>query len=475
MKIKSFIGCFILLFVFQNSIPAGPPSSEPFVELMRPRWSFKDTLDLQMVDFLSAKVLFQAGDTVKNKKGKFVQAQGSHDATLFLPMQGSSNQGKLFVGHETKFHPQGKEGGGASTIFEVQLKNGQWGVIGDKHKTNYDPVGGTVNNCGATITPFGTLLTAEEFFPKSNGDIGQLSSEIMEQENEQKPYLNFGFMVEVDPATNQAIRKLKKMGRFVHEHAHVDSNNNTVYLTNDDKPAVFFKYVYSSKAEWTEGDLFAMKENQGKVSWVQLPKRATVLNNARDEAIKLGATLFLRHEWMTVVDGKMYITETGHDFIDLSPYLEMGGKPASYFKMNKQGGIQDPYGRILEFDIEQQTIRPFIEGGVIGNKDHFSNPDCITSFSRGKNNYLLVCEDIIARDNGRSKQVSVTLNDVFLIELIPGKSENKMKRIMTAAPGSEPTGACFTPDGKTLFINIQHPLKSNSSLNQSSTIAITGF
>jgi len=50
-----------------------------------------------------------------------------------------------------------------------------------------------------------------------------------------------------------------------------------------------------------------------------------------------------------------------------------------------------------------------------------------------------------------------------------------LQRLLIGPAGSEMSGPVFTPDGSTLFINIQHPSSKNKIYNKSTTIAITAW
>ena len=59
---------------------------------------------------------------------------------------------------------------------------------------------------------------------------------------------------------------------------------------------------------------------------------------------------------------------------------------------------------------------------------------------------------------------------------IENPTVDDLQRFAVAPNGSETTGDCFTPDGKTMFLNVQHPSKENKApFNFSTTIAVEGF
>ena len=59
---------------------------------------------------------------------------------------------------------------------------------------------------------------------------------------------------------------------------------------------------------------------------------------------------------------------------------------------------------------------------------------------------------------------------------IENPTVNDLMRFAVAPYGSETTGVIFTPDGKTMIMNIQHPDRNNPApFNKSCTVIIEGF
>ncbi len=364
-------------------------------------------------------------------------------------------------------------------LWLVENRNG-WKVKGNKYNVDFSNVGYTMRNCGGKLTPYGTILMAEETIPSTNEElVGKVI-------NQGEPLVdtlkdNFGWMVEVDPKSKKALRKLTSMGRFSHEDAICLSDNKTVILTNDESPAVLFKFVASQENDFSQGELFAYAEN-GK-HWITLPNDYTSLRNIKEVAIKLGATLFVRHEWITQVGDNIYITETGHDFMQWESAIALGGKPASYFEKLKtsNGNYSDYYGRVLKLNIKTWELSVQIEGGMLGDLSCFSNPDCINNFSYGGRNYLIISEDVIGLTKGRVSNKALATGEmyceVYLLDLsIKDPKPSDLIRMATAPKGSETTGLYFTPNQKTLFMAIQHPDYTNKKpFDITSVIAVTGF
>ena len=138
-------------------------------------------------------------------------------------------------------------------------------------------------------------------------------------------------------------------------------------------------------------------------NWITLPRDTTSLMNIRDSAISKGATLFIRHEWMVSHNGKLYINETGADKFSWEEPKRMGGKPAPYLQMSDDTTYVDIYGRVLVYDMENESMDVLIEGGkgVQDSTKVFSNADCNTIYSRGDKSWLILNEDINWNNHGR--------------------------------------------------------------------------
>ncbi len=394
----------------------------------------------------------------------------------------------MYVGHETNTASDLLGDGGGATIIEVKKEKGHWKSIGKKYNVDFSAVGGTYDNCSGAYTAKGTILSAEEFPPESNVELFKKGKGTRDTSdlNGLKRWQQMGWMVEVDPVSKKALSKLYSMGRFSHEAALVMPDNKTVYLTDDYKPSVFFKFIAEKENEFSKGQLYAYKQSADEKSgsWISLPMEMDSLVIIREVAIRMGATMFVRMEWLTLVDGKIYISETGADDFSLDTHIRSGGFPASHIAENKTDKGHDyPYGALLVFDPESNEMKALIKGGK-GKKDpskHFSNPDGIAyGIVHGKK-YLVINEDLVGNTKGRTNEegekTGKYTNEIWWLDLsIPNPTIDDLQRFLTAPVGSETTGGYFTPDGSTYFVNIQHPDKGNHPpFNKSVTIAITGF
>ena len=419
-------------------------------------------------------VLFQEGDSVV-EEGKKYPAKGDHDLVIFLPKDGSSSKGQLYVGHESGSLNNKLGHGGGASILDIERENNRWKKTSDIENINFQNVGYTIRNCGGKVTTYGTILMAEETFPTKPEELLGLTAENATDLNDTL-HQNFGWIVEVDPSTKKSLRKLTGMGRYSHEDAICLADNKSVILTNDESPGVIFKFVAKQDNDFSKGQLYAYSETGEH--WIQLPMALDSLKEIKKVAINMGATLFARLEWGTLVGDIIYLTETGTDSINWKKPIAKGGIPASHFEKLKyeEGKYNDPYGRVIAIDLEKDSLFVQLEGGPTADGGNFANPDCISNFTWNNEPYLMMSEDIIGFTNGRVSQDALDAGKGYNEIYIQSLQTKKLTRFASAPLGCETTGLYFTPDDKTLFLSIQHPDTNNPlPFNKTSVIAIQGF
>lgn len=438
---------------------------------------------------LTFSVIFSEGDSVLNKEMQKAPSKGENDYIAFIPDTNDKNKAQLFISHESHKANKYLGDGGGATILDIELKKDRWHRKNSPKSISFDEVGGTMENCSGALLSNGHILSAEEFPPGNNRELYYEESSTMVAFHDTTDYngrprwQNMGWMVEIDLKKQSAIHKLFTMGRFSHEAALVMEDNQTVFLTDDYSPSVFFKFVANEPLNFSSGNLYAYRQSDDLQtgSWIPLPMHMDSLVKIRDVAINMGATLFQRMEWLVKHENKIYIAETGSDHVDLSRELKAGAKPANHIKPLSPGHYDEPYGSILEYDILSGKITQLLKGGSGKNvkNRHFANPDALACYKYSDKTYLIICEDIIGPDRKRSASASpgVIVNEVYMLDLsIENPVIDDLTHVATLPFGSEPTGPAFTKDFKTFFINIQHPDISNPApFNKSVTIAIYGL
>ena len=145
---------------------------------------------------------------------------------------------------------------------------------------------GSNSNCAGGPTPWGTWLSGEENFS------GQ------------------GRIWECDPTGAKPAVAHEAMGRWAHEAAAVDPDNQQVYLTEDNPTGVFYRYTPTAYPDLSAGKLEAcIVAADGSVTWGALtdPSGATV--PTREQVA--GATIFPGNEGCWYHQGWVYFTSKG--------------------------------------------------------------------------------------------------------------------------------------------------------------------
>ena len=492
---------------------------------------YRESTTLQIPMGLKVTPIFIGGydTTTANVNGTLtkVLSKDWNDYTEFLPINGRSDSGVVVVSHEkVEFHPVLGDGGGLTAFNVAKNAQGTWTVVdhpnGKFRNIDFSNVGGTLANCGGLPTPWGNVITAEEWEQTSNKAIAVGVKDTSDYKITRfngkdtsitiKKYLNYNWMVEADPKTGKAVRKIYGMGRFGHEGGAL-LNDSTVILTDDNTPGFLFKYVSNSKTSFETGRLFAFKQGATPTTagtWVEIPQNMDSLINARTVAAKKGATMYIRLEWATKADGKIYFTETGRDnpkeLNNNVTGIQAGATLAHHLfaRASKVNGalpkntagqdsvsMNDYYGRVLVYDPATELVNVAVEGGQRADGTTFSNPDGLTSVKIGNKSYLAINEDLNGQTQNRVSAAALAagqdVSDVWLFDVSKANAAaDDLRRFLTSSYGAETTGGTFTPDGSTYFVNLQHPTATKFKLGADSvqnafpydhslTVAVTGF
>jgi len=356
------------------------------------------------------------------------------DFTGYVPINGSSHKGYLSINHE-----MGSSPAAGVSMMDIQFDSTLhiWNITNNQ-PVDFAPVNGTGRNCSGTVTPWGTIITAEETLPSSdaNGD----------------GYQDIGWLVEIDPATASVIdhdgdgspEKLFKLGRMSHENCVVSEDRKTVYYGNDENPGYVFKFVADEEEDLTSGSLYVLKldgplDNSTTGTWVGIPNFTTDdCNNVRSYANAVQATNFDKIEDVEIspVTGQVYFTSKSssrvYRFTDngssVSGAMVFVGNSSFIYNIETADGI-----------VEEQW-----RGGV----------DNLTFDDEG-NLYVI-------QDGGR--------NHIWMVPTCHTQTNPAVKMFAVTPAGCEPTGMTFSPDFKFMFVSMQHP----SSNNQTEMIDATG-
>lgn len=326
---------------------------------------------------------------------------------------------------------------------------------------SFASLAGTFRNCAGGATPWGSWLTAEEcvYTP------GPVDPHV----HHQRPDVAeaHGYIFEVDSRAEDLVppRPIRGMGRFYHEALVVDPATGFVYLTEDRTDGLFYRYrphLITSRrkkpGELTTFDLheggvleaLRLRDHPGartqnhedgpprftpgnwmRIDWVAIPdpepkvdmerdpndrerdptKRVarTASASTRAQGTALGAAQFSRCEGITRMGRHLYFCATN------------GGRAGA--------------GQVWKLDLGGNRLSLVLEPN---DRNLLDGPD---NLAVGPNGDLLACEDGTGEN--------------FVVGITPRGTCYHFAR--NAYNRSEFAGACFSADGRTLFLNIQDP------------------
>ena len=381
-------------------------------------------------------------------------------------------------------------------------------------RTRADPTGtrviGTMNNCAGGMTPWGTVLIAEEnFHGYFTGDLeGNPERRNHERYGVGDGYYNwarhydrfdvskepneanrFGWMVEFDPYDARSTPvKRTAMGRFKHEGAEtiVNADGRLVcYMGDDQRFDYLYKFVSDGRVDpnnraanadlLDNGTLFVARfEPDGTLTWMPLVfgsgpltpandfhSPADVLIETRRAADLLGATPMDRPEDVQPdpLSSKVYVMLTNNS---------KRGDPGQPGVNAANPRAPNPHGHIIEmvppdgnhaaltfaWDILVKCGKPGDpEAEAMWHpktSEHgwFTHPDNAAVDGRGRL--------WIATDGNRPGSHSDRCDGLWAVETAGGM-RGLSKHFFRAPVGSELCGPQFTPDDGALFVAVQHP------------------
>lgn len=333
----------------------------------------------------------------------------------------------------SKFYDRGRNrtpgaGGTTTTIYDPAT---------GRTEAQFLSLAGTEINCAGGPTPWGSWLSCEECFTDPGSVLTMAGPMFRERRH--------GYVFEVASGADGLVepRPLVAMGRFEHEACAVV--DDIVYMTEDRHHSLFYRFIPEAPGKLAAGGRLQALVLDGLPSqrthnwsarrdietdvpydahWLDLDDVDPDKNELRLVGAKAGAATFARGEGLCLAGDSMAFSCT------------IGGpdRLGQVFRYTPDAGDRDR-GTL-------RLIAESTEDSVLHNADN------MTMAPWGD---LLVCEDLVG--GGYCGVVGV-------------REDGSQYRLAHAAYApSEMTGVCFSPDGETMFVNIQKP---------GMTFAITG-
>lgn len=387
---------------------------------------------------------------------------------------------------------------------------------------------GTLNNCANGFTPWGTYLTCEEnfngYFGTTSGVDGRDATmrrygisargtgyrweefdDRFDYAKEPNESNRFGWVVEIDPfdPTSMPVKRTA-LGRIKHENcafAFTPDRRVVVYTGDDQANDYIYKFVSdgryvpgkdaANRRLLDHGKLYVAKFGNGATAgdfmgtgeWVLLDKQANpalaanpnfadqaeVLIKTRLAADAVGATKMDRPEWIAVhpATNEVYCALTNNSGRSAAAIDDANPRAANRFgqivRWRESGG--DAAALSFEWDLFVIAGNPNVYGAGdlnagssnIDTANTFNSPDGIGFDADGR---------LWIQTDGNFSDTGVYAGQGNNQMLCANPESGEIRRFLVGPSGCEITGLTFTPDGKTMFINVQHPGEVGSHPNR---------
>ncbi len=300
----------------------------------------------------------------------------------------------------------------------------------------------------------------------------------------------FGWVVEIDPYDPESVpKKRTALGRIRHEGATVVAKPGkpvAVYSGDDQEFQFVYKFVsHESYAPddrahnmdlLKSGTLYAAKFNDdGTGEWLALDMRGGSMIDARQTAEAAGATHMDQPEDIETspVNDCTYVTLTKNRNRQASETDAANPRPVNYWghiieiRPPAVRGGRNHTATTFEWEIlalggDPRDMSENVPGRPHANTSEsgwFANPDNLVFDPKGR---MWISTDGM-EDSGEESSYGKPIHDGLWAMDVDGEGRALPRHFFGCPRGAELTGPCFTPDGKTLFVSVQHPASEGRS------------
>lgn len=330
-------------------------------------------------------------------------------------------EGSVMVPQDLKYDPKG---GGGTTSLLFDTNRGElvrdWASFGG---SIVNCAGGVAHRDAGWITSEETVSGPTQGFAKAHG---------------------YNFLVPATAGGPVAAEPLQAMGRFAHEAVAVDPRTGIVYETEDSgNDSGLYRFTPNDPDDLTRGGRLQMLAVRGRegystltgqvvgqplpVRWVDIddpdPDIEAGASQVAAQGLAQGAALFNRLEgiWWDASTQGVYFNSTS------------GGDAG--------------YGQVWHYEPRADRLTLFFEspGGSV-----LDSPDNLLVTPRGG---ILLCEDDASGRDDDTHPLAPGVADVNRLIGINARGES-FEFAVNVLNGAELAGACYSPDGRVLFVNI---------------------
>ncbi|WP_198120536.1 PhoX family protein [Massilia rhizosphaerae] len=221
------------------------------------------------------------------------------------------------------------------------------------HNVDTSGVNGLWITCGASLSPWGTHLSSEEYEPNAFTAAGDeqfkaFSKNLYGDETKANPY-NYGHLPEVTVNADGTgtIKKHYCMGRISHELVQVLGDNRTVIMGDDATNSAYFVFVADKEKDLSAGTLYVAKVGAGfsldpaaaaaPLTWIKLGSATS--DEIRALAASLKATDIMDRVTADPQDASFTRIVVGGktEWVKLKPGME---KAAAFLETHRYAALQ---------------------------------------------------------------------------------------------------------------------------------------